>query len=233
MCDLLGKGVSTPRTSKTLNHSQYDIINEDIPSYLQFIRNEVGQQSINLGAHSWGGVLLYAYLARFNDQKINSIVSFGTKRRIAIKGFRRFINVDVGWDWYGEYLVKKHGYLPAKAMRMGTEDEPGPYYLETKKWVAEKNWISPVDKFDYSILNKMDLPPSLFLTGSNDKTLGHPEDVKRLASEMGLNISEVFQEVGTNHGFRNNYDHINILTHKDSVGDHFPLVLDFLDKHQH
>ena len=60
VCDLLGKGESLPKIKKGFNHSQFEIITRDIPTYLAFVRKKTGIKKIHLGAHSWGGVLAVA-----------------------------------------------------------------------------------------------------------------------------------------------------------------------------
>jgi pimeloyl-ACP methyl ester carboxylesterase len=229
VCDLLGKGDSTPKVSKDLIHSQYEIITRDIPTYIAEVRKLSGQTKINLGSHSWGGVILAGYLARSKDKDIQSFVNFGSKRRIGIKTLRKFLYVDIGWTWLGRRFVKQDGYLSAKRMRMGNSDEAKDYYLEADKWVHSKDWKSPVDGFDYIKELDWDTPPSLFFTGKGDKVLGHPKDVKRFANEVNSKIT-VYKVLGTKTGHQNDYDHINILTHKDAVNDHYPLVLEFLEK---
>jgi len=229
VCDMLGKGESEPKIKKGFNHSQYEIITRDIPVYLDFIREKTGIKKIHLGAHSWGGVIALAYLTRSQDSNIKSMIAFSTKRRIAIKGWKKFVGVDLVWDKYGTYLTKKHGYLPAKKMKMGTEDEPIAYYKGANIWVKEKQWISPTDGYDYhKELKKTQLPPILYITGRGDKLLGHPDDVKRLLEETGTHQKNTLQVVGKNTGFKNDYDHINILTHKDAPKDHFPFALEYL-----
>ena len=229
VCDLLGKGESFPKVDKNFKHSQFEIITRDIPTYIAFVREKTGIEKIHLGAHSWGGVVAIAYLSRTQDPNIKSMIAFSTKRRIAIKGWRKLIGVNLMWDKYGTYLTKKHGYLPAKKMKMGTENEPAAYYTDANIWVKGKKWISPEDGYNYQQeLANMKLPPILYITGRGDKLLGHPDDVKRLLNETGKHQVNKLQIVGKNNGFKHDYDHINILTHKDAPKDHFPFVLDYL-----
>lgn len=229
VCDLLGKGESLPKIERGFAHSQFEIITRDIPTYIAFVREKTGIEKIHLGAHSWGGVLAIAYLSRTQDPNIKSMIAFSTKRRIAIKGWRKLIGVNLMWDKYGTYLTKKHGYLPAKKMKMGTENEPAAYYADANIWVKGKKWISPEDGYNYQQeLANVKLPPILYITGRGDKLLGHPDDVKRLLNETGKHQVNKLQIVGKNNGFKHDYDHINILTHKDAPKDHFPFVLDYL-----
>lgn len=229
MCDLLGKGKSSPRVSEGLDQDQYEIITKDIPKFIEETRRISGQEKIHVGGHSWGGVVVLAYLARTKDPNIKSFISFGSKRRIGVKGWRKLLFINFAWNWYGDRLVKKHGYLPAKKMRLGTQDEPKGYYYDATVWVREVSWIDPKDNFNYLDNFNFELPPMLFITGKGDKILGHPKDVKRLMDEVSPEQAE-YKVIGKETGHLNDYDHINLLTHKDAPKDHFNLVLNFLEK---
>lgn len=229
MCDLMGKGKSWPRVSEGLDQNQHEIITSDIPAFIDKVREISGQENVHVGGHSWGGVVVLAYLARTKDPKIKSFISFGSKRRIGVKGWRKLVYIDLAWNWYGDRLVKKHGYLPASKMKMGDEDEPKSYYYDATKWVKEVDWIDPSDQFNYPENFNFELPPMLFITGKGDKILGHPRDVKRLMNEVKPE-TVTYKVIGKETGHLHDYDHINLLTHKDAPKDHFNLVADFLEK---
>lgn len=229
MCDLMGKGKSQPKVAEGLDQTQHEIITQDLPTFIEEVRRLSGQQQIHVGGHSWGGVVVLAYMARTKDSDIKSFISFGSKRRIGVKGWRKKLYIDLAWDWYGDRLVKKYGYLPAAKMKMGNEDEPKGYYYDATKWVREKEWIDPTDQFNYPENFNFDVPPMLFITGSGDKILGHPKDVDRLMKEVNPK-TVTYKVIGKETGHLHDYDHINLLTHKDAPKDHFKLVLNFLEK---
>jgi hypothetical protein len=132
----------------------------------------------------------------------------------------------------GRLLSWKDGFLDAKKINLGSDNEPRNVYLQVNRWVFSKEWKDELDGFDYSeALKDIVVPPLLFLTGANDKLLGHPIDVKKLIDESYLKNYK-FQIVGKSSGFMNDYDHINLLTHKDAANDHFPLVLEFLNQYK-
>jgi hypothetical protein len=72
----------------------------------------------------------------------------------------------------------------------------------------------------------------LYLTGKNDRVLGHPTDVQLLMNETGINQPKEFRIIGKNEGHLHDYDHISLLTHPDAVKDHFPFVLEWLKKNE-
>ena len=229
--DLRGKGASTPAVSRKSTASQTDTILEEIPSVIQKIKEVTGSDSIHLGAHSWGGVLLLSAYALFYEQwKVKSMIFFGTKRRIGIRNFEKFTKIDLGWCAIGSLSTLLYGYLPAKALKMGSDDEPATFYREVNKWVYRKNWIDIQTRFDYrQKLQTLTLPPIHFYTGIHDRLLGNPEDVKRLAAEV--NQPEAVKILGKQNGNLHNYDHINILTHPDAVKDHFVEVAELYKKY--
>jgi len=226
--DFPGKSSSELSIAQGLDYSQNDIISKIIPDAIENVRRISGKQNIHVGAHSWGGVVFMAYLARFKDANISSFFSFGAKRRIGRINLRRLIYIEFGWNVMGNYLCNKYGYLPYKKMRMGNEDEAKSYFKETSKWIYSKKWKDPVDDFDYlNALKEYKSPPSLFITGKGDKILGHPKDVQALMNEF-QSSNATFKVIGKSTGFKHNYDHINLLTHKECPQDHFNFVLTFI-----
>lgn len=224
VADLRGKGSSLPAVSKKSKASQTDTITGEIPFLVEKIKEITGKNELHFGAHSWGGVLLLsAYALFYPEWHIKSMIFFGTKRRIGIRNWNKFLIIDMGWCLIGILSSWLYGYLPAKKLKMGSDDEPKKFYRQVNKWVYSKKWIDPETKFNYrEKLKQLHLPPIHFFTGKNDKLLGHPDDVHRLAMETGQ--IEHIHILSKANGNLHDYNHINILTHGDAVNDHFPVV---------
>ena len=204
--DMRGKGESTPPVSRELRHSQTDMILEDIPAYLNKIEELRPFNAIHLGAHSWGGVLLLAYMARFNDKRVKSMVFFGSKRKIYVKSFKKWWMVNVGWDFLGQWATKRKGYFPAADWNYGSENEPALFYQQVHNWVETDSWISEHDGFDYQKeLPKITLPPILYLAGVKDKILGNPICVERLMKETGSEQDNEMMLMGKAYGNKVDY----------------------------
>lgn len=231
--DLRGRGQSIPAINRQSTYGQTESILHEIPAFINKIKELKGNVKQHWMGHSWGGVLLLAYLARYNDPIVQSMVFWGTKRRVSIKSLEKFYKIDILWNVMPRLLKPIAGYLPVKELRMGVDNESYKSHRQSLEWVKMKNWVDTDDHFDYTQeLKKINLPPSLYLTGKNDKVLGHPVDVQLLMNEVGTHQPKEFKIVGKETAHLHDYDHINLLTHPDAVRDHFPMVVEWLKKHE-
>lgn len=227
--DLRGKGLSLPAVSKSSPDGQYEAIVEDIPAFLHEIRKIRPNAAIHAMAHSWGGVLLLSFLARFDNPGIESMVFFASKRDVRIQNWQRWLNIDLLWNGMGRYLVWKYGYLYITRYGIGSDNEPRRFFEEVNHLVYAKKWKDPRDKFDYnSALNKKDLPPTLYLTGAKDTHSGNAKDVKRLLIEAGNRAGDKFMLLSKKNGHLADYDHVNILTHPKAHLDVYELALQWI-----
>jgi predicted alpha/beta hydrolase len=227
--DLPGKGESEPKVSRKFQHSQTQFILRDMPQIVAAIvtRNTSGQ--LHFVTHSWGGVLVPAFIAR-HEIAVKSMVFFASKRRIGIFSLKRLLMVDLVWTLAGTLFSLLFGYLPARWMKIGSDNEPKSFFLQTNQWVYSKRWIDPLDGFDYhAAFNSKPVPPTLFLTGIKDDVLGHPLDVERLMNEMPNPLHEL-KILSKNFGNAHDYGHISILTHHHASEDHFADALIWLQK---
>lgn len=217
-----GKGESAPSIERGMNYSQMEHICNDMHTVIKYVSNESKVDKFHFVGHSWGGVLQLAYYARFHKEiNLKSMVFFGSKRRISIKSWKKFLHVDLVWNFVGYFLGGIYGYAPFKKLKIGSENEPNIFFREMNKWVYSKNWID-IDGFNYKKhLEEMDMPPALYMTGIKDDILGNPIDVKLLMSETGNQKGSKFLLLSKSNGNLNDYGHIDILTHKDAVEDQF------------
>lgn len=229
--DMSGRGLSMPPIDKNNKSSQTTAILSEIPLLKSFIAEIKNNQPQHWVAHSWGGVLMLAYIARFGSSDIASMSFFATKRRIAVVHPERIFKVDLVWNFIGKILSTLYGFFPSKDLKIGSDNEPRNFHKQVIKWVYSKEWIDPEDGFDYhEALKKVNVPPTLYLAAKNDQYLGHANDVKDLMAEVG-NSSDQFVLLSRENGHLHDYDHINVLTHRDARFDQFIVVEDWMKKH--
>lgn len=220
--DFAGRGLSRPKVSRDFNHSQQQLICQDIPALISHLYQQY-QQPVVVVAHSWAGVVLAASLARFPAllPQVKAIVTFGTKRVISVKGLKKRLHIDLIWNRLAPLLCLVYGYLPAKQWRFGADNEPAQYLLDTIGWIRGQAFIDPSDGFDYAAACAgLSWPASWHFAAVNDQLLGHPQDVRAFLAETGLN-SGLYTLLGKAQGYQHDYDHISMLTDPKAKQDHF------------
>ncbi len=227
--DLRGHGKSTPPINKQSSFGLYDLIEIDLNLIVHKIKELKPNMPQIWMAHSWGGICLLSYFAKFNPHThVSKMVFFGVKRRITIQTLQKIFMIDVMWRFIGKVLVNMYGYLPAQKINMGSDNESKKTYLETDEWVKRKSEWKDLVGFDIrKTLQNIELPPILSFTGINDTVLGHPTDAKLLLDEIHSK-KYTFKVLGKKFNHLEDYDHISILTSPKAEKDHFLEVLDFI-----
>ena len=229
--DQRGRGKSTPRISKNSTFSQKETLKEDIHACIREIEKQRGLIKQIWVGHSWGGVLLTAFLARNPSfkQRVDRLIYFGTKRSVRVKNIHRFVLISFAWNTLAPLLVKWHGYLPTITYKYGSDNESAGTLSDSIRWVKNSVWLDE-DGFNYhESLQSFSLPETLYVVGKKDYCLGHISDVKRFIDESG-NHAYTLMYLSKKHGFQKDYDHINMLTDPRAVNDHFQRIYTWLCK---
>jgi|JI7StandDraft_1071085.scaffolds.fasta_scaffold01427_9 pimeloyl-ACP methyl ester carboxylesterase len=227
--DFAGRGRSVPSIAQGFTQSQHQMICQDIPTLLQFLQ-QTHDTKLHIVAHSWGGVVLNACLSRFPTlaAQVKTLSYFGTKRRISVQGWRKRIMIDGVWLGLAPWLAKRFGYFPARALKLGADDEPAQHLADSGYWICSHDFVDPTDQFNYAVAAKqLHWPPSWFLAAQHDPVLGNAHDVQLFMQECGLGHAR-FSLLGKAQDFKQDYDHISMLTHPMARQDHFPQLLDFM-----
>lgn len=231
VADLRGKGRSTPAIDRHARHGQTEILREDIPALHAEVRRLTGgQHPVHWVAHSWGGVLTTSALLWQPAliPEVASLVYFGTKRSVHARNLRRVGGLDLMFNTVLRGISRTVGYLPARELRLGADNETDKFHRQCKQWAKVRPWVDSDDGFDYgAAARRHRLPPALYLAAPRDPYRGHPGDVKRFRDESGAHLSRVHL-LSRRTGHRHDYDHVNLLIHPDAASDHFPLVLHWM-----
>jgi pimeloyl-ACP methyl ester carboxylesterase len=253
ICDLRGKGLSTPliRDDPHPHYGVSDITSQSIPLFVNEILKLSGDQKQCWISHSIGGVLMKSALARRPSlsQHIQCEIHFGTKRTISKRTLLNRLLVEVFYGKICQLIFSVHGYLPAKRYRIGSDDDTFNAYRTGYHWIHPKGqeWIDLEDGFSYgdeysrnflvplssdsSDLQRRPIPPALVFTSSHD-LLASPDDVKVWCREVGIPLSSVI-ELCSQKDYDQQYNHFSMLTGASCEKDHFLLVRDFLRQHFH
>jgi hypothetical protein len=147
-----------------------------------------------------------------------------------VYNWHRIVFIDLVWRYLFTLAGKIYGYVPAKKFGVGIDDESRGSHAGCVFWVEEKTWIDPVDGFNYgNAAEHITLPPALYFAAINDISLGHRSDVNDFIKESGKHLYK-YVLLSKKNGNLHNYDHVSMITHKDSPADHFPEVLAWLNK---
>ena len=229
--DLRGRGETIPPMKPNDDYGQTETIVNDLPLFINEVHKR-NPQPLHIITHSWGGVLVASTLARFPDliDKIKSTVNFGTKRQVSAMNWEVLVKIRFMWHWYAKKLTKKHGFLPARRMSFGSDDETIKSHHQSMQWTKTHiDWVDDQDQFDYRKASKTTKWPSTwFIAAKKDKALGHPKDVKRFIKEANFHHAK-YTLLSKANGYAKDYDHINMLTDPGAVDDHFVEVLEWLE----
>jgi alpha-beta hydrolase superfamily lysophospholipase len=237
--DLRGHGESVPPIGPGAAYGQFDAIASDIPVLAEAIakRHGIGPGSkkrIFWVAHSWGAVLQLSALARRPELlgPVAGLVFFGAKRVVRVLNWESVFKVHLFWNTLGTWLARRRGFLDAAGLGWGSDSETVAFLEQSVPWVRGAPWVDRVDGFDYAqAVSKIDLPPTLYLAGAADRALGHPDDVRRLLAEAkGSAESAEYWLLSRSQGYRRDYGHIDMLTHPEAPEDHFPKVVEWMER---
>ena len=234
VADLRGIGLSEPRISRYSSHGQTETVCEDIPALIEFVLAASGQEKIHMVAHSWGGVFINAALARRPDliPHINAGIYFGSKRTVRVKNLDRFIKIDLLWNMAANLIGKTLGYVDAIALRFGSDNETHKTNRQCIDWVQQDHWVDSDDGFDYHhALEGIQLPAIWYVAAIDDHSLGHRDDVQCFMQECDEH-EQRHTVLSQQNGNAIDYDHITMLTAKQGVDDHFPLLLEWLRQYE-
>ncbi|PAU76213.1 alpha/beta fold hydrolase [Halomonas salipaludis] len=232
VADQRGRGEAPPQPARGIALDQTDVIVDEIPAAIEACLALSGAARLHLVAHSWGGVLLASSLARSATlrDRVARQAYFGTKRSVKSWTPQRLLYVDLIWKGLAPLARGVCGYLPARALRWGSDDEYAGSHRQGADWVRPRPWVDRRDGFDYAAaLADGGLPPVLHIAGAADRALGHPADVARFAAECGPHRQRHLV-LGRDQGLSRDYGHLDMLTHPSAMQEVFPTLVEWFEE---
>ncbi|MEE8059292.1 MAG: alpha/beta fold hydrolase [Pseudomonadales bacterium] len=232
VADLRGKGKSWPQVNAFSSFGNHQAINEDIPALLEKIVSKRGMAPQIWIGHGWGSVLMCSFYARFGDSvcPVAKMVHFGARRQIQASNYTKTFFISFIWQRLSKLLIAINGYMPAKLLRLGTSNESKDNYCDYLQWSSTNDWHDTVDGFSYGkAIRQQQLPPSFYFAALGDRTYGDLEDVREFVKELGPHDGRLMI-LSRRGGNLHDYNHLDMLRHKDCEKDHFPLLLDWLQQ---
>jgi pimeloyl-ACP methyl ester carboxylesterase len=152
-----------------------DTITQDAPTLVEYVRYATGAPPVWVG-HSVGGAIGLALLAR-DPTALAAIATLGTPGPV-MGPLRRLLALGT------IALCRTLGRFPARALRMGSEDEPALVLSEWMAWNVRGRWLG-ADRFDYLAALEHGQTPVLAVAGESDRMFAPAAACRALARWIG------------------------------------------------
>ena len=182
--DLRGHGESGPGVHAGGSWSYDDLVG-DVGDYLGMARELAPSLPIALVGNSLFGHVALSYLGMHRDAEVAAVVGFAvniwnrrwtaSERRWWVKRALTAASVPV---------VTSLGYMPARRLGLGSDDEPLGYWRSMWRWVPGDRWDGD-DGTDYAALMPRVNAPVLVVVSDGDRLLSHPDDALLFTAALG------------------------------------------------
>lgn len=257
--ELRGAGASNHRLKKALRGWTIDdYVLHDIPAAFRLIEDETGEDQVHWVGHSLGGMLAYPTIATL-EHRLRSAATIGAPamQKLDHKRFEFVLPIAdvvlkaVPYFWgykralqLGSYGIRLTGPIVAlyiftlencdlgdlaRVARVAMDDVPNGVQLQMLEWYREKRMTTHYGTVDPIAALERSRTPLLVIGGSHDR-LTPIEDV-RIAYDRSGAPSKELVIAGREHGFSENYGHIDLVFGRRARDEVFPRILDWFVKH--
>jgi len=203
--DFRGHGGSAPPTARERDWWFDDYVRYDLPAAraAAAAAAQVREGALGYLGHSLGGLVSLAAGAPFLRQVLitTNLWRFGSgartswQRRVVLRA------------WVGS--ARLFGYAPARALRLGTDDEPRGYVTQMGQWARSGQWRSRDGAIDYWTRLREVRAPTLSLVAAGDR-LCTRRDAAELLEPLGT-AEKGLEVVGRRSGLPFDPDHFGIV----------------------
>ncbi len=196
-----------------------DWIRRDVPAALAAATSHT--DSVVLVGHSAGGAAIIAALAA--DPSLQANV-----RGVVI------VATPLPWLQYWRGLMarvirgvsRRVQWFPARALRLGPEDELAGVMAQWMTWNIEAQWRGD-DGTDYGARFRDVTVPMLVIAASGDRVWAPPAACHGLF-EMAGSADKTFLVCGRDSGFSQDFDHVTILVGRGARNEVWPLIRNWI-----
>jgi pimeloyl-ACP methyl ester carboxylesterase len=174
LADWRAHGAATPEPRPHTWHFE-DTITQDAPALVDYVRTAAGTAPVWVG-HSVGGAIGLAHLAR-HPATLAGVVTLGTPGPV-LGPLRRLLALGT------IVLCRALGRFPARALRIGSEDEAALILAEWMAWNVSGEWRG-ADGFDYLAALRRARAPVLAIAGERDRLFAPAAACRALALGVG------------------------------------------------
>ena len=199
-----------------------DWILRDAPALLRGVRDASGSESVAWIGHSAGGVIAVAYagLQAELSGAIGGIVMAGAPAPTRPGAW----HVPLAAIGYG--ITRLVGRFPARALRIGPEDEQPGIMQQWMEWNVRGNWIGE-NGTDYLANARRISAPALALAGGFDPIA--PAATCRLLLDALGGADRTFLKCGRGSGFSENFSHNRLLVSTPARQEVWPRIAEWLE----
>ncbi|MBI3722829.1 alpha/beta fold hydrolase [bacterium] len=258
--ELRGAGASNHKLRKhLLGFTIDDYIFHDLPAALRLIEDETGEDQVHWAGHSLGGQLAYPIMAAGKEHRLRSCATLGApamqktdhshleftlpfvmpllrafpcfwgyKRGLQLGSYFMPLAARIGSRYFFTLENVDLADL-AKVARCAIDDVPSGVNLQLLEWYREKRMTTAYGTIDPIAALERSRVPLMVIAGARDG-LTPLEDVRIPFDRSGAPSKELVI-CGRDHGFSQDYGHIDLVFGKRAREEVFPRIRDWFVRH--
>ena len=208
VADLRGHGKSGPRPAEGGDWGYDDLVEHDVPTLVALARSRFPALPLVCVGHSLFGHVSLAHTSRHSDATIDALVLLAVNapnpswNALDLQALRRRAGIEAMG-----VIARTVGYLPARRLRYGSDDEAAGYVRDFVRNGRTHRWRAR-DGFDYwEALPRVDRP-LYAVVGAGDRFMSPPADARALAERVP---GAQFHVVGRATGLAVDPDHMGLV----------------------
>lgn len=187
------------------------------------------QGRIHWVGHSGGGLAALMALAKRPEltEKMHSLVMLGSQACDAGQSVSHRAVLRLS-----QLLTRMLGFVPARVLRLGPEDEVAEVMLQWYRWNLRAHWQGSGD-FDYlkALREHESLAglPVLSMAGSGDRFIAPPEACRKLHALLP-GTAKAWQECGIDQKFAEDFTHSRLISSRAAAREIWPRIAGWLEQ---